>query len=158
VSKKQSNKGKHVTFNDTPLNVSSLDESLIERIFHNQKYNDDTIFDNFSIFHQLQKEEIKSKDEPVVSQKSPPQEKIIETLVVPESEESNPLPVVKKAKVKEEEEKKRNVSILEISKNEGDSIFFPSVSNITEVSGANEMVDPSNASEIMKLEEGFEAK
>lgn len=41
------------------LNESSLDENLIERIQHNQRYNDDTIFDNFSIFHQLTGDEIK---------------------------------------------------------------------------------------------------
>lgn len=36
-----------------------MDENLIERIQHNQRYNDDTIFDNFSIFHQLTGDEIK---------------------------------------------------------------------------------------------------
>lgn len=52
-----------MTFNDKLLNESSLDPEIIERIDHNLKYNDDTIFDNFSIFHQLTKpEEGKEKE------------------------------------------------------------------------------------------------
>ncbi len=34
-------------------NDSSLDSSMRERIEHNLKYNDDTIFDNISIFRDL---------------------------------------------------------------------------------------------------------
>jgi len=34
-----------------------LDDGIKERIDHNLKYNDDTIFDNFSIFQQLSHEE-----------------------------------------------------------------------------------------------------
>lgn len=47
-----------MTFNDKLLNESSLDKDIIDRIDHNQKYNDDTIFDNFSIFQQLAKEDV----------------------------------------------------------------------------------------------------
>lgn len=41
---------KKVRFNDWILNEKELDKSLLERITHNQRYNDDRIFENFSIF------------------------------------------------------------------------------------------------------------
>ena len=39
------------------MNQESLDENTIERIHHNQLYNDDTLFDHFSIFQHLNKDE-----------------------------------------------------------------------------------------------------
>ena len=41
---------KHVRFAEKLDNDSSLDSSMRERIEHNLKYNDDTIFDGISIF------------------------------------------------------------------------------------------------------------
>jgi hypothetical protein len=42
-----------VRFAEKLDNDSSLDSSMRERIEHNLKYNDDTIFDNISIFRDL---------------------------------------------------------------------------------------------------------
>jgi hypothetical protein len=44
---------KHVRFAEKLDNDSSLDSSMRERIEHNLKYNDDTIFDGISIFQDL---------------------------------------------------------------------------------------------------------
>lgn len=44
---------KSVHFNPKILNDESLDSDMRERIEHNLKYNDDTIFDNISIFRDL---------------------------------------------------------------------------------------------------------
>lgn len=44
---------KRVRFAEKLDNDSSLDSSMRERIEHNLKYNDDTIFDNISIFQDL---------------------------------------------------------------------------------------------------------
>jgi len=41
---------KHVRFAEKLDNDASLDSSMRERIEHNLKYNDDTIFDGISIF------------------------------------------------------------------------------------------------------------
>lgn len=51
---------KKVWFNDQIINENSLNPSLIEWIRHNQKYNDDWIFENFSIFQTVQ-QEVKTK-------------------------------------------------------------------------------------------------
>lgn len=42
-----------VLFNRKLDNDSSLDESIRERVEHNLKYNDDTIFDNLEIFQDI---------------------------------------------------------------------------------------------------------
>ena len=42
-----------VIFNRLLANDDSLDESIRERIEHNLKYNDDTIFDNLEIFQDI---------------------------------------------------------------------------------------------------------
>ena len=42
-----------VIFNRRLANDDSLDESIRERIEHNLKYNDDTIFDNLEIFQDI---------------------------------------------------------------------------------------------------------
>lgn len=45
-------------------NEASLDETLKERMEHNQRYNDDTIFDHLSIFkHNDEEEETGKEDE-----------------------------------------------------------------------------------------------
>ena len=44
---------RRVRFAEKLDNDSSLDSSMRERIEHNLKYNDDTIFDNISIFRDL---------------------------------------------------------------------------------------------------------
>ncbi len=46
-------KKKHVRFAEKLDNDSSLNSSMRERIEHNLKYNDDTIFDGISIFQDL---------------------------------------------------------------------------------------------------------
>ena len=51
---------KRVTFNERLLNQESLDDNTIERIHHNQLYNDDSVFDNFSIFHRLNQDDADS--------------------------------------------------------------------------------------------------
>ena len=43
----------HVLFLRTLDNDSSLNESIRERIEHNLKYNDDTIFENLDIFQDI---------------------------------------------------------------------------------------------------------
>lgn len=50
------------------------------------------------------------------------------------------------------------MSILEISKNDDNSLFFPGVSNITEVSDKNNIVDKSNELEIFNLQNQQTAK
>jgi hypothetical protein len=57
---------KHVTFNDRLLNESSLDDDLKDRMEHNQRYNDDTIFNNFSIYQQLTNPEESEQNEDLV--------------------------------------------------------------------------------------------
>lgn len=88
-------------FNDRLLNEDSLDDEIIERIDHNQKYNDDTIFNNFSIFQQLAHEE--GKEDPTDSGEkkesseksehkqeiSPPQKISLQQEISPKQKKSN---------------------------------------------------------------------
>ncbi len=46
-------KGKRVRFADKIVNEDELDDSMLERMHHNQKYNDDTIFEHMAIFKNL---------------------------------------------------------------------------------------------------------
>lgn len=45
---------KRVRFADKIENEDDLDDSMLERMHHNQKYNDDTIFEHMAIFKNIE--------------------------------------------------------------------------------------------------------
>ena len=55
IKKGPNAKPKKVQFATRVINYEELDDAMKERMEHNLRYNDDTIFDNISIFKDVEK-------------------------------------------------------------------------------------------------------